>query len=247
TTYYWKVVAWDNHNASTEGPIWNFTTRGNSPPYIPSYPFPEDGAIDVDVDADLSWTGSDPDPGDTVTFDVYFGATSPPPQVAWNISDTYDPGTMNYGTTYYWKVVAWDNHGASTVGPIWGFTTEFSLPPEVEITKPMKKSFYLRNIRLFPCPFGTIIYGPIDIEVNVTSAAGIERVEFYINDKLVENDSEEPYSFRWAPILSGRYTLKVLAYDNIGNQAQDEISVLKWRIHPALIIVGFLLLARFGI
>jgi hypothetical protein len=123
TTYYWQIVAWDNHGASTAGPIWEFTT--NCLPNEPSNPDPSDGETDVSIDADLSWTGGDPDPDDTIIYDVYFGTSSPPPQVATGQSDTtYDPGTMDYMTTYYWQIVAWDNHGASTTGSIWEFTTE---------------------------------------------------------------------------------------------------------------------------
>jgi hypothetical protein len=124
TKYYWKIVAWDNHGASTAGPIWDFTTCINGPPYIPSNPDPANGTTDVPVNSDLSWTGGDPNSGDIVTYDVYFGITSPPPSVAYSQSaTTYDPGTMLSFTTYYWKIVAWDNHGASTEGPIWHFTT----------------------------------------------------------------------------------------------------------------------------
>jgi len=38
--------------------------------------------------------------------------------------NTYNLGTLDYNTTYYWMIVAWDNHGASTIGSIWEFTTE---------------------------------------------------------------------------------------------------------------------------
>jgi uncharacterized protein YciU (UPF0263 family) len=125
TTYYWKIVAWDNHGASTTGPIWSFTTRMNNPPYIPSNPSPEDGAVDVEVDAVLSWSGGDPDPGDIVTYDVYFGVDSPPVLVSTGQLETsYDPGTMIYNTTYYWKIIAYDSHGASTSGPLWSFITK---------------------------------------------------------------------------------------------------------------------------
>jgi hypothetical protein len=46
--------------------------------------------------------------------------------------DTFDPGTLNYETTYYWQIIAKDEHGASTPGPIWHFTTEDApnQPPE---------------------------------------------------------------------------------------------------------------------
>lgn len=100
------------------------TTWINSPPNLPGEPTPEDGATGVNIDADLSWVGGDPDAGDTVTYDVYFGTTTSPPLVTSNQpATTYDPGTMMYDSTYYWKIVAWDNHDTSRVGPVWSFTT----------------------------------------------------------------------------------------------------------------------------
>jgi hypothetical protein len=127
TKYYWKIVAKDNHGATTTGPIWCFTTTSqpNNPPYTPSNPSPENNAVGVSISPSLSWTGGDPDPGDTVTYDIYFGASSNPPLVKSNhATTTYNPGTLNYNTKYYWKIVAKDNHGATTTGPLWAFTTQ---------------------------------------------------------------------------------------------------------------------------
>ena len=110
-----------------------YTEDVNQPPYEPSNPNPGNGTTDVDVDVDLSWTGNDPD-GDPVTYDVYFGITSPPPKVATNQSvTTYDPGALDYFTMYYWQIIAWDDHGASTAGSIWEFTTEEESEPDIEI------------------------------------------------------------------------------------------------------------------
>jgi thiol-disulfide isomerase/thioredoxin len=96
----------------------------NSPPYTPSDPTIEDESTCVDIYADLGWTGGDPNGSDTVTYDVYLGITFPPPLVISNqVGTTYDPGTMICDTTYYWKIVAWDNHDTSTAGPVWSFTT----------------------------------------------------------------------------------------------------------------------------
>ena len=47
-------------------------------PYEPSNPNPANNSVDVDLDADLTWVGGDPD-GDFVTYEVYFGTDSPPP------------------------------------------------------------------------------------------------------------------------------------------------------------------------
>jgi predicted secreted protein len=98
----------------------------NTPPNIPSNPSPANHATDAPINADLSWTGGDPDAGNTVTCNVYFGTspTEPMAMVSHNQTGTsYAPGTLAYNTTYYWKIVATDSQGASTTGPLWDFTT----------------------------------------------------------------------------------------------------------------------------
>jgi len=130
THYYWKITAEDDNSASAEGPIWDFTTQlPNQPPYTPSNPSPADGLIDVDINADLSWDGGDPNSGDTVYYEVYLGETSPPvyydttstyPATQTHI--TYNPGALSHNTHYYWQIVAYDD-GLSNTGPIWDFTT----------------------------------------------------------------------------------------------------------------------------
>jgi len=101
------------------------TDGGNNPPNTPSNPSPADHASGVSVDTDLSWTGGDPDVGDTVTYDVYLDTTDATTQVSDDqAASTYDPGTLNNNTKYYWKIVATDNQAASTTGPVWEFTTQ---------------------------------------------------------------------------------------------------------------------------
>jgi hypothetical protein len=129
TQYYWKIVSWDNHGASATGPLWIFHTVTNNPPNVPSNPSPANNATNISINTTLSWIGGDPDSGDTITYDVYFGTTNSPPKVAGNQSATmYNPGTLGYLTTYYWRVVCWDDHNVSTAGPLWHFTTT-SIPP----------------------------------------------------------------------------------------------------------------------
>jgi hypothetical protein len=109
----------------------------NHPPDIPSNPNPNDGASNVNINTDLSWFGGDPDEGDIVTYDVYFGSMLPLPKVSSNQTHTtYDPGTLHHDLTYFWNIVAWDNYGASTDGPSWHFTTGVGNHPPGKPRKP---------------------------------------------------------------------------------------------------------------
>ncbi len=98
--------------------------RGNRPPSEPHQPYPTDSAQGVPVDVTLSWAADDPD-GDTVLFDVYLGASHPPDLVGeQQTAATYTPTpALVAGTTYFWRVVAWDQHGDSTSGQQWVFST----------------------------------------------------------------------------------------------------------------------------
>jgi len=139
TLYYWKIVAWDNHGATRTGPLWRFITGTlpNQPPYVPNDPNPGNGSTGVSLTVDLTWHGGDPDPGDTVTYDVYFGMASSPPCVSHNQTTLlYDPGTLNSYTMYYWWIKAWDDHGHNVTGPFWHFKTEFKDNPPYEPCNP---------------------------------------------------------------------------------------------------------------
>jgi len=106
------------------------STPSNNPPNQPSNPYPQDKAMTVNIITTVTWTGGDSDEGDIVTYVVYFGKIPNPPIVSINqSSESYNPGTLSYSTKYYWKIIAWDNHGLSTEGSIWQFTTESQLPP----------------------------------------------------------------------------------------------------------------------
>lgn len=98
--------------------------QASIPPYPPYNPYPADGATNQAFDVDISWSGGDPD-GDSVVYDVYFDTVYPPTNLvsSGQGSTFYDLAMLGPTTPYYWKIVAWDEHGASTSGPIWSFTT----------------------------------------------------------------------------------------------------------------------------
>ena len=124
TTYYWQLDAIEADGTRHIGDVWSFTTITLTA-YDPS---PADGATGVATDVQLSWT-----PGlDAKLHAVYFGddldtvtnAVGAPPMPF----TTHDPGPLEQGKTYYWRVDE-VNPPTTTTGEIWSFTT---VEPEPE-------------------------------------------------------------------------------------------------------------------
>jgi alpha-tubulin suppressor-like RCC1 family protein len=88
------------------------------PPVKASNPNPAHLKLNVDINADLSWTA-----GYLATsYNVYFGKTNPPPFVRNQTGTTFDPGTMSYSTTYRWRIDS-VNPAGTTTGDSWIFKT----------------------------------------------------------------------------------------------------------------------------
>lgn len=135
-----EYITFYSANAGSSAPylVVNFTSP-NNPPNTPSNPNPSSGASNLSVFTVLSWTGGDPDAGDTARYDVYFEANDSTPDVRLSnnqSSTSYDSNNsldnegdytrrvaLSYGTTYYWQIVARDGFGATTSGPVWSFST----------------------------------------------------------------------------------------------------------------------------
>ena len=99
-------------------------------------------------------------------------------------------------------------------------------PPFVEIVKPEKNALYFRNNKIMPF-IGTILMGPIIVEVNATDSDGtIDRVEFFVDEEHKHSDYEKPYLWLWNERVFGRCTIKAVAYDNHGLTDEDEINVI---------------------
>ncbi|MEJ2703551.1 MAG: LamG domain-containing protein [Sedimentisphaerales bacterium] len=121
--YYWRVDESDGIS-TYKGDVWAFTTPGAA-----GNPRPANGAVDVVHSVVLAWT-----PADTAnSHEIYFGtdreavknATSASPEYKGTKalgSESYDPGTLDWDATYYWRVDAVYNAGP-VKGLVWSFTT----------------------------------------------------------------------------------------------------------------------------
>jgi hypothetical protein len=102
-------------------------------PRTPSNPTPANGSMITGIRCILIWECSHPE-GKALTYDVYFGGNSTPGIFLTGISaDSVNLSFLDYGHTYYWKVVAVDESNKSVSGPIWSFATPpyIDVPPEI--------------------------------------------------------------------------------------------------------------------
>jgi len=120
TTYYWRVdeVNPDNPDSPWKGVVWSFTL----PPRGAYKPIPADTMKFVQTNAHLSWTAK----WGAALFSIYFGTDPTEVENATGAApsgkSTFDPGTLELNTTYYWRVDSFDGATWST-GDVWSFTT----------------------------------------------------------------------------------------------------------------------------
>jgi hypothetical protein len=125
-TYYWRVDEFDAI-ATYKGEVWSFTTEG-----AVGDPNPANGAVDVKQATILTWLhGVFAD-----SHQVYFGTDkdavknantgSPEYKGSGNLgSESYDPGQLQWDTTYYWRIDEVNNTNPDSpwTGLLWSFTT----------------------------------------------------------------------------------------------------------------------------
>jgi len=116
-TYYWRVDEFDVVE-TYKGDVWSFTTEGAVAALDPA-----NGAVDVTQTPVLTWA-----PGLGASHEVYFGADAASLELkaSGNLgSESYDPGQLEWNTTYYWRVDEANSTNADSpwTGPLWSFTT----------------------------------------------------------------------------------------------------------------------------
>jgi hypothetical protein len=198
TKYYWKIVTLDNRNATSEGPLWSFTTQTDLTPPETTHEF--SGTM-----GNNGWYVSDV----IVTFialDNQSGVNHTYYRIDngdWIESTT--PISIETDGTHTLEYYSIDNAGNQE--PIKGpFAFKIDqTSPTITLTK--------QQLDLFNVKFTA--------EANdVTS--GIDRVEFALDGVLQSNDTIAPYE--WTYTGFGDHTVTATAFDQAGNSQSQSMS-----------------------
>jgi len=125
-TYYWRVDEFDGFD-TYKGDVWSFTTEG-----AVGNPNPANGAVDVKQTQIITFSPS----VYAASHELYFGtdkdavknANTGSPEYKGTRAlgaETYDPGKLEWDTTYYWRIDEVDNANPDSpwTGILWSFTT----------------------------------------------------------------------------------------------------------------------------
>jgi hypothetical protein len=116
-TYYWRVDEFDIVETH-KGNVWKFTTEGAVEALDPA-----NGAVDITQIPTLTWS-----PGFGASHEIYFGTDPASLELKGSVnlgSESFEPGQLNWNTTYYWRVDEANSANADSpwTGPLWSFTT----------------------------------------------------------------------------------------------------------------------------
>jgi hypothetical protein len=108
-----------------------------------------------------------------------------------------------------------------------------NLPPMVGISSPTIGYLHLFSNPLKTSIFGkTILLGRAMIIADVSDDSSIQKVDFYINEKLMKTITEEPYEWQWHQLTFGKKTITIIAYDDtdkISSATLDVFVLMKWK------------------
>jgi hypothetical protein len=168
-TYYWRVDEFDAFTTH-KGNVWSFITVR-----AVGSPNPAKGAVGITQTPVLTWShGVYAD-----THEVYFGTdaeavknadiSSPEHKGSGKLgSESYDPGQLEWDTTYYWRIDEANNANADSpwTGPLWSFTTanfliidDFESYNDLETADPESNRIFLAWLDGFDDPANGSLVG----------------------------------------------------------------------------------------
>jgi hypothetical protein len=181
TGFFYSIVATDIYGAASASPVnWVFYQFANNPPG----PFDVAGTTGTVVtrqtSASISWTGSvDPD-GDPVSYGVLAGTS--PASLALIANTTKNSAALSnlaFGTTYYWRVDAYDGFGGTTTANagVQSLLFQFYDPPPSPVVYLSTASSYSEHtttpvVALNWAPSSNAAGDPISYRLDIQTSTG---------------------------------------------------------------------------
>ncbi|MHC4662942.1 MAG: right-handed parallel beta-helix repeat-containing protein [Planctomycetota bacterium] len=156
--YYWRIDT-VNSFGTTTGNTWTFRTGGV--PAQVGTPVPGHTTVNRPITQQLSWNPT----ADTTGYFVHFGTTSSPPYDGCASLTTYNPGSLSYDTTYYWKVIAYNSFGNATSAE-WYFRTVAELSIDVTTSVGAGTDVIVDSIT-YSAPYNVVIVNGSTISIGV--------------------------------------------------------------------------------
>lgn len=107
-----------------------------------------------------------------------------------------------------------------------------NLPPSVGFSLPKVGYLHIMGIPIwdFILHKNIVLIGRTKMVAEAYDDSGIEKVQFYIDGKLVDEDTEAPYEYTFRKVKNlkrfvRKHTLSVIAYDNEGKKGTNSIEV----------------------
>jgi hypothetical protein len=100
--------------------------------------------------------------------------------------------------------------------------------PELNMKRPKPGWIYIWDLFGIPFPFipYAMVFAHLTCKVEASDPSGITKVEFFIDDVLIMDDTELPYEYEWNADV-GNYILKVRAYNQYGGTTKAIIPIVK--------------------
>ncbi|MHC4397038.1 MAG: phage tail protein [Planctomycetota bacterium] len=214
------------------------------PPGQASNPSPADTATDVSLYADLSWTAG----SGATSHDVYFGTSSPGSSQGNQTATTYDPGTMDANTTYYWRIDEINTVGTTT-GVVWSFTTGAggetsmlitSIENSTELdewtsngTLSLSTEHVTEGTYSLKAVFGSVVPTLTFDRYSTVDVSGYRKIKF---DVYVEGDPMTPTARFWDSTWSTSYRSWYYLYNTGFQVVEYAIPGIDTLIDPSILV-----------
>ena len=199
---------------------------------------PPNGAVDVSQTPILSWSPGDP----AASHQVYFGtdenavlnaAAGSPEDIGTKVlgSESYDPGQLDWDTTYYWRVdeVNDTNPGSPWAGAVWGFKTanfpvidDFEYYNDLEPDNPESNNIFYTWLDGFDDPANGALVGnefPPFAE-RIIVRGGKQSMPLYYDNSVTHSEAALTLDYPTDWTEGGVTTLTVWFYGDPDNAAE---------------------------